>query len=186
MASAGGRPGDLPVSEQLSREVLCLPLYPELPLGDVARVAARCGLPRPPGPGPDAQPWRPSETLQSAQLRRGGVADLEVAALPQQLLEVLDVAVPPHLAREDLPDVAVTGEGLEPLRVADPLGRLLADEEVPGAADHGHEVVVVVVVGRKRLDPEDEVVVGRASQPTSPGGGRGRPAVEGRGDRSTR
>jgi dTDP-4-amino-4,6-dideoxygalactose transaminase len=40
MASAGGRPGDLPVSEQLSREVLCLPLYPELPLEDVARVAA--------------------------------------------------------------------------------------------------------------------------------------------------
>jgi dTDP-4-amino-4,6-dideoxygalactose transaminase len=39
MASAGGRPGDLPVSEQLSREVLCLPLYPELPLEDVARVA---------------------------------------------------------------------------------------------------------------------------------------------------
>src|SRR5512139_3412889 len=39
MAKAGGRPGDLPVSEQLSREVLCLPLYPELPLEDVARVA---------------------------------------------------------------------------------------------------------------------------------------------------
>jgi dTDP-4-amino-4,6-dideoxygalactose transaminase len=40
MAAAGGRPGDLPVSEQLSREVLCLPLYPELPLEDVGRVAA--------------------------------------------------------------------------------------------------------------------------------------------------
>jgi dTDP-4-amino-4,6-dideoxygalactose transaminase len=39
MAPAGGRAGDLPVSEQLSREVLCLPLYPELPLEDVARVA---------------------------------------------------------------------------------------------------------------------------------------------------
>jgi dTDP-4-amino-4,6-dideoxygalactose transaminase len=39
MASAGGRAGDLPVSEQLSREVLCLPLYAELPEGDVARVA---------------------------------------------------------------------------------------------------------------------------------------------------
>ena len=39
MAPAGGRPGDLPVSEQLSREVLCLPFYPELPLEDVARVA---------------------------------------------------------------------------------------------------------------------------------------------------
>jgi dTDP-4-amino-4,6-dideoxygalactose transaminase len=39
MAAAGGRPGDLPVSEQLSREVLCLPLYPELALEDVARVA---------------------------------------------------------------------------------------------------------------------------------------------------
>ena len=40
MASAGGRAGDLPVSEQLSREVLCLPLYPELPLPDVERVAS--------------------------------------------------------------------------------------------------------------------------------------------------
>src|SRR5512139_201694 len=39
MAAGGGRPGDLPVSERLSREVLCLPLYPELPLEDVARVA---------------------------------------------------------------------------------------------------------------------------------------------------
>ncbi len=39
MARAGGRPGDLPVSEQLSREVLSLPLYPELPLEDVHRIA---------------------------------------------------------------------------------------------------------------------------------------------------
>ena len=39
MAAARGRPGDLPVSELLSREVLCLPLYPELPLDDVGRVA---------------------------------------------------------------------------------------------------------------------------------------------------
>jgi dTDP-4-amino-4,6-dideoxygalactose transaminase len=39
MALAGGRPGDLPVSETLSREVLCLPLYPELPLDAVADIA---------------------------------------------------------------------------------------------------------------------------------------------------
>jgi dTDP-4-amino-4,6-dideoxygalactose transaminase len=39
MASAGGRVGDLPVSERLSAEVLCLPLYPELPLETVRRVA---------------------------------------------------------------------------------------------------------------------------------------------------
>jgi dTDP-4-amino-4,6-dideoxygalactose transaminase len=39
MAPAGGKAGDLPVSERLSREVLCLPLYPELPLDDVERVA---------------------------------------------------------------------------------------------------------------------------------------------------
>jgi dTDP-4-amino-4,6-dideoxygalactose transaminase len=39
MAAAGGRPGDLPFSERLSREVLCLPLYPELPLGEVGRIA---------------------------------------------------------------------------------------------------------------------------------------------------
>jgi dTDP-4-amino-4,6-dideoxygalactose transaminase len=40
MAPAGGRPGDLPVSEQLSREVLCLPLYPELPFEAIDRIAA--------------------------------------------------------------------------------------------------------------------------------------------------
>ena len=39
MAPAGGRPGDLPVSERLSSEVLCLPLYPELPLESVKRIA---------------------------------------------------------------------------------------------------------------------------------------------------
>ncbi|HVQ28257.1 MAG TPA: DegT/DnrJ/EryC1/StrS family aminotransferase [Vicinamibacteria bacterium] len=39
MASAGGKPGDLPVSERLSREVLCLPLYPELGLDSVKRIA---------------------------------------------------------------------------------------------------------------------------------------------------
>jgi dTDP-4-amino-4,6-dideoxygalactose transaminase len=47
MAAAGGRMGDLPVSEQLSREVLCLPLYPELPKDTIARIAdevrAFCG-----------------------------------------------------------------------------------------------------------------------------------------------
>jgi dTDP-4-amino-4,6-dideoxygalactose transaminase len=39
MAAAGGRPGDLPVSESLSREVLSLPLYPELGLDQVERIA---------------------------------------------------------------------------------------------------------------------------------------------------
>ncbi|MFI5184825.1 MAG: DegT/DnrJ/EryC1/StrS family aminotransferase [Vicinamibacteria bacterium] len=40
LAALGGRPGDLPVSEQLSREVLSLPLYPELPSDSVERIAA--------------------------------------------------------------------------------------------------------------------------------------------------
>ena len=35
----GGRPGDLPVSETACNSVISLPLYPELPLGDVKRVA---------------------------------------------------------------------------------------------------------------------------------------------------
>jgi dTDP-4-amino-4,6-dideoxygalactose transaminase len=39
MAGAGGEAGDLPVSEQVSREVLCLPIYPELPDEDVERIA---------------------------------------------------------------------------------------------------------------------------------------------------
>jgi dTDP-4-amino-4,6-dideoxygalactose transaminase len=41
MQSAGGKPGDLPVSERLAREVLSLPLYPELPLDAVAQIAER-------------------------------------------------------------------------------------------------------------------------------------------------
>jgi dTDP-4-amino-4,6-dideoxygalactose transaminase len=39
MAAAGGKVGDLPVSERLSREVLSLPLYPELALDTVKRIA---------------------------------------------------------------------------------------------------------------------------------------------------
>jgi dTDP-4-amino-4,6-dideoxygalactose transaminase len=39
MAAAGGRPGDLPVSERLSREVLQVPLYPELPDEALEQVA---------------------------------------------------------------------------------------------------------------------------------------------------
>jgi len=39
MAAAGGKPGDLPVSERLSREVLQVPLYPELPLATLESVA---------------------------------------------------------------------------------------------------------------------------------------------------
>ena len=40
MAAAGGRPGDLPVSERLSSEVLSLPLYPEITSEQIARVSA--------------------------------------------------------------------------------------------------------------------------------------------------
>jgi dTDP-4-amino-4,6-dideoxygalactose transaminase len=47
MAEAGGKAGDLPVSERLSREVLSLPLYPELPLADVRRIAAEVASFRP-------------------------------------------------------------------------------------------------------------------------------------------
>ena len=39
MAAAGGKPGDLPVSERLSREVLQVPLYPELSLETLELVA---------------------------------------------------------------------------------------------------------------------------------------------------
>jgi dTDP-4-amino-4,6-dideoxygalactose transaminase len=39
MAVAGGKPGDLPVSEQLSREVMSIPLYPELPVEAIERIA---------------------------------------------------------------------------------------------------------------------------------------------------
>jgi len=39
LAAAGGRTGDLPVSESLSHEVLSLPLYPEMSLDQLERVA---------------------------------------------------------------------------------------------------------------------------------------------------
>lgn len=39
LAFLAGRPGELPVSEELSRQVLSLPLYPELPLEALARIA---------------------------------------------------------------------------------------------------------------------------------------------------
>lgn len=39
MAAAGYGPGDLPASEQLCREVLSLPLYPELPRDMIERIA---------------------------------------------------------------------------------------------------------------------------------------------------
>jgi dTDP-4-amino-4,6-dideoxygalactose transaminase len=38
MAAAAARQGDLPITERLCGEVLCLPLYPELPLETVDRV----------------------------------------------------------------------------------------------------------------------------------------------------
>ena len=96
-----------------------------------------------------------------------------MAALAEELLEVGDVVVPPHLAREDLADVAVSGERLQPLGVANPLGRLLAHEEVAAAAHDRQEVVVVGVVRGQRLDPEDELVVGQR-QPAGVAGQRGR------------
>jgi dTDP-4-amino-4,6-dideoxygalactose transaminase len=39
MAAAGGKPGDLPISEQLCREVVQIPLYPELPKEELRRIA---------------------------------------------------------------------------------------------------------------------------------------------------
>ena len=74
--------------------------------------------------------------------------------------------------------MAVAGERLEPLGVADPLGRLLPDEEVAGAPHDRDEVVVVGVVGGQRLDPEDELVV-RERQPAlvARAGGRRRSAA---------
>ena len=39
LQALGGKVGDLPVSERISREVLSLPLYAEMPLEDVRRVA---------------------------------------------------------------------------------------------------------------------------------------------------
>ncbi len=38
-ANLGYRDGDFPVAEKLAREILSLPLYPELPLDDVRAVA---------------------------------------------------------------------------------------------------------------------------------------------------
>lgn len=40
MQAMGGKEGDLPVSERLCREILQVPLYPELPFESVGRIAA--------------------------------------------------------------------------------------------------------------------------------------------------
>jgi dTDP-4-amino-4,6-dideoxygalactose transaminase len=39
LGDARGSEGDLPVTEELCREALSLPLYPELPLAAVDRIA---------------------------------------------------------------------------------------------------------------------------------------------------
>jgi len=39
-SALGGKPGDLPVSERAAREVLALPIWPELEAGEIAAVAA--------------------------------------------------------------------------------------------------------------------------------------------------
>jgi dTDP-4-amino-4,6-dideoxygalactose transaminase len=39
MSQAGARSGDLPMCERLSREVMSLPLYPELPIPAIERIA---------------------------------------------------------------------------------------------------------------------------------------------------
>ena len=39
-SALGGKPGDLPVSERAAREVLALPIWPELEAGEIAGVAA--------------------------------------------------------------------------------------------------------------------------------------------------
>jgi dTDP-4-amino-4,6-dideoxygalactose transaminase len=39
LASLGGRPGDLPISERLCREVMQVPLFPEMSQAQVARIA---------------------------------------------------------------------------------------------------------------------------------------------------
>src|SRR5206468_8915592 len=70
----------------------------------------------------------------AAQLGLGRLAHLHVAALHHQPLEIHEVLGPVHDPDEDLADVPVAGMVLEQLRVPDPLGRLLADEEVPVAA----------------------------------------------------
>ncbi len=90
----------------------------------------------------------PGQSLaQQLQLRHGGVADLEVAGLADEPLEVLDVRVPAHLAHQDLSDVTVALERLQPLGVPDPLRGLLADEEVAAAPHDVEEVLVLGVVG---------------------------------------
>jgi hypothetical protein len=107
----------------------------------------------------------PSQRLpQTLQLGQGGVADIEVVAPAEELLEVLDVRLAAHLTHEDLADVPVPREGLQPLGVADALGGLLPDEEVAAAPDDGEQVLVVRVVRGQRLDAEDELVV-RQCQP---------------------
>jgi hypothetical protein len=65
--------------------------------------------------------------------------------------------------------VTVVLEGKEQAAVADPLRRLLADEEVAVALHDPHELVVCVLLGTQGLDAMQELVV-REGQPALLGG----------------
>src|SRR4029079_3551591 len=76
------------------------------------------------------------------QLGVGRLADREVARLVAQALQVGDVLGPLHHPHQHLADVAVARPVLQQIGLAHLLGRLLADEEVAGAAHHLQEPVV--------------------------------------------
>ena len=69
---------------------------------------------------------------------------------------------------------------LEPVALADALGRLLAHEEVAVAAHHLHEALVLAVVGEEELDAEEELVVAQGEPFRGGGGGGGRAGRPGR------
>src|SRR5258708_1793704 len=65
-------PGDFPVSESAARELLSLPMYPELTEEQIAHVAAVCGA------------WSPHSSLQRnriARMRTSGLLSLHTRAL---------------------------------------------------------------------------------------------------------
>src|SRR5262249_25325081 len=100
------------------------------------------------------------QARDEAELRVRGLADLQIAALVAQPLEIGDVGRARHLPDQDLADVPVRGEGLEQLGVADLLRRLLPDEEVAVALQHFDERLVLVVWAvAQRLDLVEQVVV---------------------------
>src|SRR5258708_7405361 len=106
---------------------------------------------------------------QAPELSLGRFADLQMARLRREPLQVLDVLAASHAAHEDLANVAVGGVVLQKAHVPDLLCGLLANEEVPGAPHHLDESPVGGRADGRRFDPVEELIVVQRHPAAPPG-----------------